>query len=726
MSKTILNVPSQRTTPVAINSLDLFGHSYFDNSITGAVGTYVTRQIVNDDYMFGNIFAYSLGLDRSRVRNHAVAGNSLIAPGRSLGGFAKVLSEMVGPPMQIGPFMRGQVSCPLFCYGINDIGNNTAANQSLVRTTAQNCYTALISKARASAIYLAANTTQWALGTNFTASAHGAGTPDDWTSGHAVQCTAVDSGGTSTATFTIPIGYRGEPIFFNMVGLSTGTLVVTFGGTVTGTTGIVGSTLTLGGATLSAECCRGVRFTSTANGLSPANAGQTISVRVTSITSATFYLDGAWIESFKPGPVLICNVARLPCRTYSYQFGDGVTTGVNTSFTSATALFNATAGGGNWFNDTGSTLTELDSQGAFNSGLTVSSVTNATTIVLSGNANLAATSIKYQIARTGNGYLGYYTTNTDFTSATPANHAAADNDVIAWNTMLATVVAQFDSMVQIVDIDTALGGGDQLANIPSNVYSLFNDGLHPNILGADKCAQACFAAAAACTEAPDLQPIGNLEVASSGAYYNGPDRRIINSGSIYLPEYHFQWNSTTAPFTNGPTAYTCVAGQVFAYPFFISEHTVFWGQCYLYQINAPATAGSNIRFGIYDDPGFLGYPQTLRYEPTSGGAIALGTTSGVKNPASFIPIVAHYGLYWIVLKIDSLGTTASQLTSIVGPNKYMPNFSTAGGAGATTGIYGPIAWQLTGVAAGALPTIFPTGAGLVSVAPAFGVGLTLQ
>src|SRR5208337_4023658 len=144
-----------------------------------------------------------------------------------------------------------------------------------------------------------------------------------------------------------------------------------------------------------------------------------------------------------------------------------------------------------------------------------------------------------------------------------------------------------------------------------------------------------------------------------------------------------------------------------------TEHTVTVNNLYVWQINAPATSGSNIRVGWYDDPDHSGYPQSERVEATSGGAFALGTTSGVKNIGQVFfgnPFPAHYGLNWLVFKVDSLGTTASQITSIMGPNKYMPNFNSNAGGGVVP--WGPIAWKVTGVGAGALPGLFPTGAAL--------------
>jgi hypothetical protein len=697
------SAPTGPTVPaVHINSIDLFGHSYFDNL---SPGTSVAAQMVNDDFNPGYIFANVTGVPRNSVRNHAVSGSSLTAVGRSLGGFAKVLTEITRPIANY-PFSRSG-GCYIFCYGINDIGNNTSANQSLLRSSAQNAYIACISKCRASAIYLAGAGAPWTLGTNFSVAPS---TSYDYTSGNAVQATVVDSGGTSTATFTIPIGYKGEPICFNLIGLSGGSLVVTWGGTVTGTTGIIGTTTTLSSTTIGAEGPVPVRWTGPTNGLSAANAGQTISVRVTTISGSTFTLDGVWIEAWKPTPVIICNVPQLSERHISFAFGDGVTTGTSNVFTSASAQFSAAT-------DTGAALTETDAQGAIGAGVTISSVTSATAVVMSANALTAKSSIQYTIGRSVLGYSsGTYTVNTDFSGATPTNSTAAVADVTAWNSMLSNVLAVFDSMVVIADLNTALGIGDT-TNLPSNVYTWFaTDGLHPNSLGSVRQAQYIWTAYASLKESStDLQPLGILETVSAPAIYNGPDRRIIYSqpggaAQMYLPEYVT---------LNTASGYVALGGSMFAYPMMMTEATPYWNFFWYQQTNISSTTqGSFFRVGYYDDPNYTGYPQTLRYEGTSGGAFSSGSGTGFRIPAGMLRPV-HYGLQWLVFKVDSSGATGAQVASITGPNKYLPNWSTS------LGQVTPIAWVITGIATGALPTIFPSGAGLISTAPAVGVTISL-
>jgi hypothetical protein len=690
---------------VQINSIDLYGHSYFDNL---SPGTTVSAQEVNDDFNPAYIFANVAGVPKNLVRNHAVSGSSLTAVGRSLGGFAKVLTEITKPTVAY-PFTRSG-GCYIFCYGINDIGNNTSANQSLLRTSAQNAYIACVSKCRAASIFLANGGAPWTLGTNFSPSPFSSA---DFTSGNAVQATVVDSGGTSTATFTIPIGYQGEPICFNLIGLSGGSLIVTWGGTVTGTTGIIGTTTTLSSTTIGAEGPVPIRWTGPANGLSPANAGQTISVRITTISGSTFTLDGAWIESWKPTPVIICNVPQLSERQINYAFGDGVTTGTSNIFTSASAQFNSTT-------DTGVALTETDAQGAIGAGVTISSVSSATQVVMSANATAAKTSIQYTVARKILGYSsGTYTVNTDFSGATPTNSTAAVADVTAWNSMLNNVLAVFDSMVTIADINTAMGIGDT-TNLPSNVYTWFaTDGLHPNSLGSVRQAQYIWNAYSILKEnSTDKQTLGNFETISAPTIYNGPDRRIIYStpggaAQMYLPEY-ITLNTTTG--------YNALGGSMFAYPMMMTEATPYWNFFWFQQLNISSlTQGSYFRVGYYDDPNYTGYPQTLRFEGTSAGPFSSGSGAGFRIPAGMVRPV-HYGLQWLVFKVDSSGTTGASLATITGPNKYLPNWSTS------LGQVTPIAWVVTGIATGPLPTIFPpiaSGVGLISTAPAVGITISL-
>jgi len=384
--------------------------------------------------------------------------------------------------------------------------------------------------------------------------------------------------------------------------------------------------------------------------------------------------------------------SRPPC---SGATSPGVTTGVNTSFTSASAAFSSTT-------DQGQAITETDAQGAFTAGKTVASVTNATTIVLSGNAAAAKANIKVTLARRVRGYSNNYAENTNFSGATIGSHAAADADVAALNTTIGTIAAKFGSMLQIIDMDQALGYGDSV--LPANVYSFTSgDNLHPNDLGNQQLSEWSWRAIAACRAESDLQDLGAVEIPTSPILTPGGNRLILRDGQLYGPQYASM------------STYTAVAGEMFAYPVFYTESSAKWGATQLELTNTPTT-GSTIRLGIYDDFNVTGYPQNLRQEVT---ALTVGTTTGVRAAGSFANRNPHYGLYWYVIKMDTIVTTAPILRSIVGPVPGMPTWTSAGGA------VTPAAWKLTGQGAGALPTLFPSGGTLISAAPLFNVVHTI-
>jgi hypothetical protein len=690
--------------PAVINALDLWGHSYLDDPLTD-----ITRDALatNDNTNFGYIFASACGVPSTLINNHAVSGSLLTKMG--IGGangvgnnFPKFLAELTVPKKQNFPYSRAG-GCHLICTGINDIGNTTAANQALLRSTADDGYMAVISKMRASAIYTAQSGTNQVFGANWSNAAAAA---QDWTSGLAKQCTVVDSAGTSTVTFTIPFGYKGEPITFAICSQnSASSLQITWGGTITGTSGIVGTVSTLSSRSTDTQGIVGFRWTAATNGLSAANCGQTITFKVSTITGTTCYYDGVWIEALKAAPILVCNVPRLPQRTITMAFGDGVTTGVTTSFTSAVAQFNSASGGLRDF--AGAVIAETDAQGAFTgSANTLGSVTSPSVIVLGSNAALAKTSVQYTIQRQILGYSSglYWTINTNFTTATVASHSAADADITNWNAMLATVVARFDSMVQIVDLDAAIGGD---LNIPPNVYSFFStDGGHPNDLGAQFCAYACWKAANQLVAANDLQPIGPLQAQASPIYAPAAVRNIRRNlpttGTTYLPDGACQAANTVT--------YTAATNDAFAYPFFVTEPTEFWGNLVMEMTNAGNTV---VAAGWYDDANGSGFPKSLRL------ATANFTMGGVANTINTIGAInrpVHRGLNWLIVTIQAQGATPATFRTMYGPSPNLPAWT---GNAAATGL-APIAWKGS-ITPGSLPSVFPATTTLAGINTAAGI-----
>ena len=157
-----------------------------------------------------------------------------------------------------------------------------------------------------------------------------------------------------------------------------------------------------------------------------------------------------------------------------------------------------------------------------------------------------------------------------------------------------------------------------------------------------------------------------------------------------------------------------VAGDLFAMPFMITEPNLEIQNWYV-EVQATSTTGTTIRLAYYDDVMFTGQPCNLRTELTAGGAYALLTAAGPRTVGNLSNWV-RTGLYWIVIKIDAISGTGAFMRTIAGPNPYVPNWSSAGGALTN------IAWKWTGVASGLLPNSFATlGTGtVVSAAPAIG------
>jgi hypothetical protein len=670
----------------------MWGHSYLDET---NVGNSSTNLVPNTNCNFGYIFASALGMQAAQVRNHAVTGSQLTNPVRAGGantggGFARMLSEIYKTKVPFYPFPRSG-NAHLICTGLNDIGYTAAASQATMRATAVDCLTVIVSKMRASVI-INGNTST--LGLTYSGTwAAAAAAAVDYTSGNG-WATSTTAG---TFTFVIPLGYQGEPICFAMVGYSsTNACSVTWSGTA----GITGTT-TLNSRAFAAESIVPFRITT----LNASNAGQTI-IGTVALTSSTFILDGVFIEAINAVPVFLCTTPRLPSHIVNIASGGGTTAGSTTTFTDSTIAFNATT------DVNGAVLRETDAQGAFTGNVnTISSITNATTAVL-GTATVAGakSGIKYTLQRNFNGYPTNSWTNTDFTGATVANHYLADQDVLNWNTQVIYGVKNlFDAMVQVVDLDGAIGAD---ATCPSNVYSWFDSTsfAHPNDQGTMMCGMACYNAALQ-LRPPTNNPsnFGILQNTSTPLYRSIGKRRIIQttaiaqgSGQWYLPE-----NANIDVVAN---AYTAVAGDLFAFPFEISESAIYAMGCSLEQIGATGT--SSVRVGLYNDLAGpdgnpSGYPQSLIAD---GGLTSLTAANSVQALGNFYRAV-YPGLWWIAFGISTLNT-ASTLRTIFGPSPVLPSWNHT-----VNGVVRPIAWKVTGqTLTSNMPEVFPTGGSLVGCA----------
>ena len=275
-------------------------------------------------------------------------------------------------------------------------------------------------------------------------------------------------------------------------------------------------------------------------------------------------------------------------------------------------------------------------------------------------------------------------------TAWTGTEGSKDTDVTTTNTLIATMVAEFDGMVQVADMDAAI----------AKDAAKTSDGIHPNELGSGAIVDAILAARDRLTPPPTA--FGRTLGYNPPSPRTAAQRRPRVTGHWYCPDF-----ATL-------NTYTPVAGHMFAVPFQITEARDVFSQLGC-EVSTAGTTTSTLRWAIYDDVNWRGYPQQKMagLDPTSAAAFALTNSTGVKSQAlqSGFGFVADPGLYWLVVKIETVG--ASQvLRGITGQSPFVPNRLTTGvGSAVYSG------WGFTGQAAGALPGSFPVGAGPLTNTP---------
>jgi hypothetical protein len=285
----------------------------------------------------------------------------------------------------------------------------------------------------------------------------------------------------------------------------------------------------------------------------------------------------------------------------------------------------------------------------------------------------------------------------------PANNG--DADVEAFNAYLPPLVAEFDQMVQIVDIDSALA---------KDQASLNFDGLHPTEVGAGRVAEAFLAAF------QNLQPGYGFE-----AVQMNPSNRHI-SPLLTRRLGGFWYTSPVFGRDADATAYTAVAGDLFALPFVVQSGVESWSQWSVETL--AGTVGASILFAVYDDRGAQAGPKYQYITPCTS-AITLSNTPGVFNstttPAAngYLSNPVDPGIYWLVLLIVTAGTGVTFRT-LKGPSSLlMPNLLATGGGGATATYVGYKATGQGSTLPGSWP--FPNaptfGASLVDNVPLIGI-----
>jgi lysophospholipase L1-like esterase len=267
------------------------------------------------------------------------------------------------------------------------------------------------------------------------------------------------------------------------------------------------------------------------------------------------------------------------------------------------------------------------------------------------------------------------------------------------NSYLIPLVGEFDSMVQMAFIDQQLNKDSTL---------LF-DGLHPNESGAARLSDAFRDAMNRFAPTTSLGPTAN---------FNTPSPR---AGALQIPQRSGTYVST--PGTEAVSAVQLTAQDMYAAPFVVTGGRVKFNRLAMRILTGTGAAAGTIRWGLYDDPAWSGYPRALVDEPTTAGALSTGTASGiVQAPASGTGSVAWVtdpGLYWLIFKCITAGTSIA-FECITGPDEYgiMPRLNATDLTNNNT----PIAYLLTGQGTGALPSFFPTSGALISsVFPKMGV-----
>lgn len=268
-----------------------------------------------------------------------------------------------------------------------------------------------------------------------------------------------------------------------------------------------------------------------------------------------------------------------------------------------------------------------------------------------------------------------------------------DLDVLKLNVDMQAVISEFDAMVQYADIDTVLNKNT----------ALFGDSIHPNDLGAAKCADQVLAAMRR------LRPSGGE---GQAAYLNPPSPR---SGGQLRPRVGGAlWY--TSEFTGAGVAADLIAQEQWAVPFVVTSGRDTYTSLGA-AIAAGGTVAGTIRLGIYDDYAWTGYPQCLLLESTSAAAVSTGTTGNTMIQGPTFSLKLDPGLYWLSVKRITAGTGQTFLRG-TGPLPYLPHLATNFVFTAYAG------WRNTSTGTGACADVYPTGGVATATAPIVAMLLT--
>jgi hypothetical protein len=427
---------------------------------------------------------------------------------------------------------------------------------------------------------------------------------------------------------------------------------------------------------------------SVAGGLDLSSAGTTRQCTVTTANNATFTIPADYT-----GETLVFGFLLRPGSTGGTVTFSG-TAGLTGTF--------ATGGGGQSSTEHAYTVKRFTTLTSANAGQTVIITctaldTTAPSVFLDAawvESKTPPPVIVCDLAKsaTGSGY-GYYNAfyNTWSASST-RSEASMDADVDAYNTLLYSMIGEFDGMVQPAYMDQAINPGGV-----KGVATKTSDGIHPNELGAGAVVDALVDARNRMT--PPATAFGYT------LSFNGPSPR---AGQLQRPHplvtpYH-TFEVTNATFS----AAAPTAGTLWAFPFIITEARSTYMNLAV-EVVAAGTVTATVRWGIYDDVDWVGYPQQQvpSTDTTTSAALSLPLSVGVKDSANMVSgfgMVADPGLYWLAIKCDAAGT-GQTWRLVAGHTLLVPQrIAAATNPALYTG------WAITGQGTTALATQFPSGA----------------
>lgn len=434
------------------------------------------------------------------------------------------------------------------------------------------------------------------------------------------------------------------------------------------------------------------------SGLDLSSGGSTRSISVTTTNNATLTLPA----DYDGGTVAIAFLLRPGATGGTVTFSG--TAGVTGTFYSG--------GGGQVGTDHAYTVKRITNLTAANAGqtiiLTCTSLDASSPIIFLDSAwvesrtppPVIVCNLHKSIVAASYGYTNAF--STTWSASGTRTESQMDADVDLYNSALQAMVAEFDGMVQIADVNEAINPGGV-----KGVLAKTSDGIHPNEFGAGPIVDAIVAA-----KDRMIRPAGSFGETLS---FNGPAPR---SGQVQVPHplaYPYHTPEIFNPVYTA-AAVPGASGDVWAFPYVITGARETYMNLAL-EVTTVGTVGATVRWALYDDVDWVGYPQQQvpQSDTTTAAAFTVPIAStGVKDSSGLVGgfgFVADPGLYWIVIKIDGLGTS-QQWRLVAGNTMNVPNRIAAGtNPGAYVGL------KLTSQGTAALPGTFPAGA-IPTVGPA--------